>query len=564
MKSAGLSYDDAHDWYRDAVIYELSVKGFCDGNGDGIGDFVGLCQKLDYLQELGVDTLWLLPFYPSPMRDDGYDIADYYDVAEPYGTLEDFDRFLEEAHRRGLRVITELVINHTSDQHPWFERARQAPKGSPARDFYVWSDDPEQWSEARIIFFDVESSNWTLDPVTGEYFWHRFYSHQPDLNYENPLVHEAIFEVVDFWLDRGVDGMRLDAIPYLYEEEGTNCENLPRTHQFLKKLHRHVHERHPECMLLAEANQPIEEVVEFFGTAEEPECDMAFHFPLMPRMYLSLATQSSEPLERVIEQTPSLPEHGQWALFLRNHDELTLEMVTEEERAYMYERFAPEPRMRSNEGIRRRLAPLLDDDRRQIELLHALLLAMPGTPVLYYGDEIGMGDNIYLGDRHGVRTPMQWSPDRNAGFSEAPREQLYLPVIQEGLYTYLVRNVEAARATPSSLFHFVRRLLEARQRVGMLGRAHFRVLETGDERLFAFERYDPDDPQARRFVMVANLSETSVCARLELSHLAGASVTEVMGAEPFCPVTEAPYPLTLAGRQWFWLMVEPDASGEEE
>jgi maltose alpha-D-glucosyltransferase/alpha-amylase len=392
-------------WYKDAVIYQLHIKAFCDANGDGIGDFEGLRQKLDYLQNLGINTIWMLPFYPSPLRDDGYDIADYYDVNPDYGTLEDFKKFLDDAHERGIRVITELVINHTSDQHEWFHKARKSPPGSPEREMYVWSDTPEKYQDARIIFQDFEPSNWSWDPVAKAYYWHRFYHHQPDLNFENTTVHDAIFEMLDFWLGMGVDGLRLDAIPYLYEEEGTNCENLPQTHAFLKRLRSYVDEKYPNRMLLAEANQWPEDAVEYFGN--DDECHMSFHFPIMPRLYMSLYMEDRFPIIDILEQTPAIPENAQWAMFLRNHDELTLEMVTDEERDYMYQVYANDPRARINLGIRRRLAPLLNNDRRKIELLNFLLFSLPGTPVIYYGDEIGMGDNYYLGDRDGVRTPMQ-------------------------------------------------------------------------------------------------------------------------------------------------------------
>ncbi|HET9769023.1 MAG TPA: maltose alpha-D-glucosyltransferase, partial [Thermoanaerobaculia bacterium] len=436
-------------WYKDAVIYELHVRGFADSDADGIGDFRGLTGKLDYLQDLGVTALWLLPFYPSPLKDDGYDIADYRTVHPSYGTLEDFKLFLREAHRRGLRVITELVINHTSDQHPWFQRARRARPGSAARDYYVWSDDPTRYSETRIIFKDFETSNWTWDPVAKAYYWHRFYHHQPDLNFESPQVRKEVLRALDYWLDMGVDGLRLDAIPYLYEREGTNCENLPETHGFLKQLRAHVDENHVGKMLLAEANQWPEDSVAYFGDGDE--CHMAFHFPVMPRLFMSLRMEDRFPIVDILQQTPDIPESSQWAVFLRNHDELTLEMVTDEDRDYMYRVYASDPQARINLGIRRRLAPLLGNDRRRIELMNALLCSLPGTPVLYYGDEIGMGDNIYLGDRNGVRTPMQWSPDRNAGFSRANPQKLFLPVIIDPEYHFEATNAEAQLGNPHSL-----------------------------------------------------------------------------------------------------------------
>jgi len=436
-------------WYKDAIIYQVHVKAFYDTNGDGVGDFRGLLEKLDYLQQLGVTAIWLLPFYPSPLKDDGYDIADYLSVQPSYGTLDDFRQFLNEAHRRGLRVITELVINHTSDQNPWFQRARRAPPGSPLRDFYVWSDNPARYAEARIIFKDFEHSNWTYDPVAKQYFWHRFYSHQPDLNFDNPAVHEAVLKVLDFWLDMGVDGLRLDAVPYLYEREGTNCENLPETHAYLKSLRRHIDASYRNRMLLAEANQWPEDAAAYFGDGDE--CHMNFHFPLMPRLFMSIQMEDRFPIIDILDQTPAIPENCQWATFLRNHDELTLEMVTDEERDYMYRMYASDPRARINLGIRRRLAPLLGGSRRKTELISALLFSLPGTPVLYYGDEIGMGDNFFLGDRNGVRTPMQWSPDRNAGFSRANPQEVYLPVIIDPEYHYESVNVENQERNLSSL-----------------------------------------------------------------------------------------------------------------
>ncbi|HKQ37793.1 MAG TPA: maltose alpha-D-glucosyltransferase, partial [Verrucomicrobiae bacterium] len=423
-------------WYKNAVIYQLHVRAFHDSNEDGIGDFRGLVEKMDYLQDLGVSTIWIQPFYPSPLKDDGYDIADYYSINPIYGTLSDFKRVLREAHARNLRVITELVVNHTSEQHPWFQRARRAKSGNAWRDFYVWSDTPEKYKDARIIFKDFETSNWAWDPVARAYYWHRFYSHQPDLNYDSPHVHKEVIKALDFWLDMGVDGLRLDAVPYLYEREGTSCENLPETHEFLKKLRSHMDEKYGDRMLLAEANQWPEDAVNYFGGGRGDECHMAFHFPLMPRIFMAVRMEDRVPIVDILQQTPSIPETSQWAVFLRNHDELTLEMVTDEERDYMYRVYAHDVRARINLGIRRRLAPLLGNDRKKIELLHMLLLSLPGTPVLYYGDEIGMGDNTYLGDRNGVRTPMQWSSDKNAGFSRATPPALYLPLIVEPEYHY--------------------------------------------------------------------------------------------------------------------------------
>src|SRR6202522_1972255 len=448
-------------WYKDAVIYQLHVKAFADSNNDGIGDFAGLTEKLDYLQALGVTALWLLPFYPSPLRDDGYDISDYRQIHPSYGTLRDFRTFLREAHRRGMRVITELVLAHTSDQHPWFQRARLAKPGTNFRDFYTWSDTPDKFSEARIIFTDSETSNWAYDQEAKAYYWHRFYSHQPSLNYDNPSVRQSILDVVDFWLSMGVDGLRLDAVPYLYARVGTTCENLPETFAFLRQLRRHIDERFEGRMLLAEANQWPEDAVRYMGNGDE--CHMAFHFPLMPRMFMAARQEDRFPIVDILAETPPLPENCHWALFLRNHDELTLEMVTDEERDYMYRVYAHDRRMRINLGIRRRLAPLLDNDRRKIELINALLFSLPGTPVIYYGDEIGMGDNIYLGDRNGVRTPMQWSADRNAGFSRANPQKLYMPITIDPAYHYEAINVEGQQNNPHSLLWWTKRLIEQRK-----------------------------------------------------------------------------------------------------
>src|SRR5437870_3630906 len=455
----GVQLKDDPLWYKDAVLYELHVRAFYDSTGDGVGDFRGLAQKLDYLQDLGVTTVWLLPFCPSPLKDDGYDMSDYADVHPTYGTLNDFETFLREAHRRGVRVITELALNHTSDQHPWFQRARRAKPGSPWRDFYVWSDTPEKYQDARIIFKDFEPSNWTWDPIARAYYWHRFYSHQPDLNFDNPAVHREIQRVFEFWLDLGVDGFRLDAVPYLYERESTSCESLPETHAYLKKLRAHVDGKYGDRMLLAEANQWPEEAVTYFGAGKGDECHMAFHFPLMPRLFMALRMEDNVPIVDILDQTPAIPETSQWALFLRNHDELTLEMVTDEERDYMYRVYAADRRARINLGIRRRLAPLLGNSRRKIELMNVLLFSLTGTPIIYYGDELGMGDNIYLGDRNGVRTPMQWSIDRNAGFSQAETAALYSPVIADPPYSYHSVNVAAQERTPTSLLRWMRRLI---------------------------------------------------------------------------------------------------------
>src|SRR5262245_58434050 len=453
--------DDDPLWYRDAIIYELHVRAFHDSAGDGVGDFRGLAEKLDYRTDLGITALWLLPFYPSPLRDDGYDISDYTSVHPAYGTLADFKHLLREAHRRGLRVITELVLNHTSDQHPWFQEARRAPRGSPERDFYVWSDTADRYKEARVIFKDFESSNWSWDPVAGAYYWHRFYAHQPDLNWVNPAVRKAMRRVLDFWLEMGVDGLRLDAVPYLYEREGTSCENLPETHAALKALRRHVDERYGSRVLLSEANQWPEDAVAYFGEGDESH--MAFHFPLMPRMFMAVRMEDRYPIVDILAQTPLVPAGSQWALFLRNHDELTLEMVTDEERDYMYRVYAHDPQARINLGIRRRLASLLGNDRKRIELMTGLLFSLPGTPVLYYGDEIGMGDNIFLGDRDGVRTPMQWSGDRNAGFSRANPQRLYLPVVIDPAFSYESLNVESQQENLNSLLSWTKRLIALRK-----------------------------------------------------------------------------------------------------
>jgi maltose alpha-D-glucosyltransferase/alpha-amylase len=544
-------------WYKDAIIYELHVRAFYDSNGDGIGDFAGLCEKLPYLQDLGVTAIWLLPFYPSPLRDDGYDIQDYCDVHPTYGTLRDFREFLEEAHHRGLRVITELVLNHTSDQHPWFQKARRAKPGSRWRDFYVWSDTPDKYKEARIIFKDFETSNWTWDPVAKAYYWHRFYSHQPDLNYDHPAVRKTIFAVVDFWLSMGVDGMRLDAVPYLYEREGTNCENLPETHQFLKQLRAFVDQRHRGRTLLAEANQWPDDAVAYFGQSDE--CHMAFHFPLMPRLFMAIHMEDRFPIVDILEQTPPIPETCQWALFLRNHDELTLEMVTDEERDYMYRVYASDAQARINLGIRRRLAPLLGNNRRKIELMNGLLFSLPGTPVIYYGDEIGMGDNIYLGDRNGVRTPMQWSGDRNAGFSRANPQKLYLPVIIDPEYHYEAVNAEAQQNNPHSLLWWMKRLIALRRRYKAFGRGTLEMLHPENPRVLAFLR----QYQEERLVVVANLSRFFEYAELDLSRFRGWTPVELFGGRSFPVVGDAPYVLTLGPHQFCWFqLVAPGRPAE--
>ncbi|MCB9484060.1 MAG: maltose alpha-D-glucosyltransferase [Dehalococcoidia bacterium] len=538
-------------WYKDAIIYEVHVRAFADSNGDGIGDFQGLTNHLDYLQQLGVNTIWVLPFYPSPLRDGGYDIAEYTSINPDYGTMRDFTRFVREAHDRGMRVITELVVNHTSDQHPWFQRARRAPKGSAARDWYVWSDTDEKYAGTRIIFTDTETSNWAWDPVAGQYYWHRFFSHQPDLNYENPQVRRAITRVMQFWFDKGVDGMRLDATPYLCEREGTNNENLPETHEVIKEWRAFVDERYEDKMLLAEANQWPDDVRAYFGDGDE--CHMAFHFPVMPRLFMALRQEDRQPIVDILARTPDIPETSQWALFLRNHDELTLEMVTDEERDYMYSIYAADPRMRINVGIRRRLAPLLDNNRRAIELLHALLFSLPGTPILYYGDELGMGDNVFLGDRDGVRTPMQWNGDRNAGFSRADPASLYLPTIQDPLYGYQAVNVEAQERSASSLLNWMRRMVALRSRRPAFGRGDLVMLHPENRAVLAFLRIDGDVPT----LIVANLSRFAQAVELDLSDYAGRQPVEVIGQQSFPPISDAPYVLTVGPHGFYWFDLTP-------
>jgi maltose alpha-D-glucosyltransferase/alpha-amylase len=528
----------------------VHVRAFHDSNGDGIGDFRGLTRKLDYLQDLGVTAIWLLPFYPSPLRDDGYDIADYRNIHPDYGTMEDFKEFLAASHERGIRVITELVVNHTSDEHPWFQRARHAEPGSPERDFYVWSDTPKKYQEARIIFQDFEHSNWAWDPVAEAYYWHRFYSHQPDLNFENPEVQQALFDAMDYWLDMGVDGMRLDAVPYLYEREGTNCENLPETHAFLKQLRTHVDDKYDDRMLLAEANQWPEDAAAYFGDGDE--CHMNFHFPVMPRLYLALQQEDRFPIVDIMEQTPEIPDNSQWAIFLRNHDELTLEMVTDEERDFMYRAYAREARARVNLGIRRRLAPLLENNRRRIELMNALLFALPGTPVLYYGDEIGMGDNIFLGDRNGVRTPMQWSGDRNAGFSRANPQQLFLPVVIDPEYNYEAINVEVQQSNPSSLLWWTKRLLALRKRYKAFARGTTRFLRPENRKVLVILREYEDE----RILVVANMSRFSQFAELDLSEFTGMVPVELFGRTLFPPIGDLPYFLTLGPNAVHWFSLE--------
>ena len=537
-------------WYKDAIVYELHVRAFHDSNADGIGDLRGLIQKLDYLQDLGVTALWLLPFYPSPLRDDGYDISGYTSIHPQYGTVREFRQLLREAHQRGLRVLTELVLNHTSDQHPWFQRARRAKPGSSARDFYVWSDTPDRYREARIIFKDFESSNWSWDPVAQAYYWHRFYSHQPDLNFDNPEVREAMFEVVDFWMDMGVDGMRLDAVPYLFEREGTNCENLPETFEYLKELRAHIDARYGDRLLLAEANQWPEDAVAYLGKGDL--CQMAFHFPLMPRMFMATRMEDRFPIVDILQQTPQIPEAAQWALFLRNHDELTLEMVTDEERDYMYRWYAHDPQARINLGIRRRLAPLLGNDRRLIEMMSGLLFSMPGTPVVYYGDEIGMGDNIYLGDRNGVRTPMQWSADRNGGFSKANPQRLYAPVIIDPEYHAESINVESQQANPNSLLWWTKRMIALRNRHQAFGRGSLEFLFPENRKVLTYLRTYGEE----RILVVVNLSRHSQYVELDLSRFREFVPVEMFGGIDFPKIGELPYLLTLAPHGFYWFLLQ--------
>ncbi len=540
-------------WYKDAIIYELHIKAYFDANDDGVGDFPGLTQKLDYLQDLGVTALWLLPFYPSPQRDDGYDIADYLDVNRAYGTIADFRTLVREAHRRDLKVITELVVNHTSDQHPWFQRARQAKPGSSHRDYYVWSDTDQKYSGTRIIFTDTESSNWAWDPVAKAYYWHRFFSHQPDLNFDNPAVIRSVNKAMSFWLELGVDGLRLDAVPYLVEREGANNENLPETHAVLRQLRTWLDQNFEGRMFLAEANQWPEDVLPYFGDGDE--CHMAFHFPLMPRIYMALAREDRHPIADIMRQTPEIPESCQWAIFLRNHDELTLEMVTDRERDYLWQFYAAERQARINLGIRRRLAPLLENDRRKIELLNSLLMSMPGTPVLYYGDEIGMGDNIFLGDRNGVRTPMHWSPDRNGGFSRADPARLYSPAIMDPVYGFQSVNVEAQQRNPSSLLNWTRRLIAMRKAYHAFGRGSLSFLYPGNRKVLAYLRQHG----AETMLCVANLSRATQPVELDLAAFKGRVPVEVLGGTALPPIGELPYFVTLAPYGFFWFLLREEA-----
>ncbi len=548
------------DWFKRAVFYEVLVRAFRDADGNGSGDLQGLTSKLDYLQWLGVDCLWLPPFYASPLRDGGYDISDFRAVLPEFGTVEDFVVLLDQAHRRGIRVVTDLVMNHTSDAHPWFRESRHDPDG-PYGDFYVWSDDDARYADARIIFVDTEASNWTYDPVRGQFYWHRFFSHQPDLNFENPEVGEAMIDVLRFWLDLGIDGFRLDAVPYLFEEEGTNCENLPRTHEFLRRCRKVVDDEYPDRVLLAEANQWPADVVAYFGdpAVGGDECHMAFHFPLMPRIFMAVRRESRFPISEILAQTPRIPSGAQWGIFLRNHDELTLEMVTDDERDYMYAEYASDPRMKANIGIRRRLAPLLDNDRNQLELFTAMLLSLPGSPVLYYGDEIGMGDNIWLGDRDSVRTPMQWTPDRNAGFSLCDPGRIYLPVIMDPVYGYQSVNIEAQSNSSQSLLNWTRRMIQIRHEHLAFGLGEFAELDSSNPSVLAYTRYhrDPASGDARHdmVICVNNLSRFPQPVELDLSEHIGEVLVELTGGVHFPPVGELPYLLTLPGHGFYWFQV---------
>ncbi|GAA4322799.1 maltose alpha-D-glucosyltransferase [Pontixanthobacter gangjinensis] len=539
-------------WYKDAIIYELHIKAFFDSNGDGIGDFEGLMQKLDYLEDLGVTAIWLLPFYPSPLRDDGYDIADYYSINPSYGNVEDFKNFIEEAHSRGLKVITELVINHTSDQHPWFQRARKAPEGTEERDYYVWSDDPHKYKDARIIFTDTEPSNWSWDSEAQAYYWHRFFSHQPDLNFDNSKVQQEVFEILDYWCKMGVDGFRLDAVPYLFEREDTNCENLPQTHEFLKKLRAYVDENYDDKLLLAEANMWPEDSAAYFGDGDE--CHMNYHFPIMPRMFMAVKMEDRYPIIDIIDQTPEIPENCQWGIFLRNHDELTLEMVTDEERDYMYKVYTKDPQAKINVGIRHRLAPLLDNNRSKIELMNVLLFSLPGTPIVYYGDEIGMGDNFYLGDRDGVRTPMQWTADRNAGFSLANPQKLYLPLIIDPEYKYESVNVETQQMISSSLLWWMKRVIGMRKKYKAFGRGDIEFLSPSNSKIIAYTRTYEDE----KILVLANLSRFSQPAELDLEEYKGHTPIEVFSHNKFPRITERPYLFTLSPFGYYWFVLEKE------
>jgi len=544
----------AHDWYKDAVFYEVHVRAFFDSNGDGKGDFAGLTQKLPYIRDLGVTCIWLLPMYPSPLRDDGYDIADFYNLHPDYGTMEDFERCLEEAHHLGLRVIADLVVNHTSSECAWFQEARR-DRNSPYRDYYVWSDDPTKYKDARIIFCDTEASNWTYDPVAGQHYWHRFFSHQPDLNFDNPAVHDEILRVVDYWMDKGLDGFRVDAIPYLYEREGTNCENLPETHDFCRKLRAHFESKYPGGLLLAEANQWPQTVVQYFGNNDQ--FHMCFNFPLMPRMFMAIRREDKTPIVDIISQLPPIPEDCQWATFLRNHDELTLEMVTDEDRDYMWREYAADPRMRLNLGIRRRLFPLMDNDRRQVELLHSLLFTLPGSPILYYGDEIGMGDNIYLGDRNGVRTPMQWSGDRNAGFSRTMPSRLYSPLIIDPLYNYEAVNVEAA-SNRASFLNWLRHVIQIRQSHKAFSRGKVQFLHNANPRVLTYICSYKDDIA----LVVNNLSRFSQYVEMDMKEYQGYVPEDLFGGTNFPEIGELPYMITVGPHGFYWFRLKRKGNGQ--
>jgi maltose alpha-D-glucosyltransferase / alpha-amylase len=543
MESA-LRTDDP-SWYKDAIFYELHVRAFNDSNGDGVGDFRGLLDKLGYLQSLGITVIWLLPFFPSPLRDDGYDISDYTSINPAYGTMEEFDLFLQEAHRCGLAVMIELVLNHTSDEHSWFQAARRSPE-DPRRDWYVWSDTDERYRGVRIIFTDTERSNWAWDPAAKAYYWHRFFHHQPDLNYDNSEVREEIWKVMKFWLDRGVDGFRLDAVPYLVEREGTSCENLPETHQVLKFYRKRVDDHYPGRFLLAEANQWPSDVRPYFGSGDE--CHLAFHFPLMPRMFMGLRLEDRKPIIEILEKTPPIPDNCQWAIFLRNHDELTLEMVTDDERDYMYDEYARDRIARLNLGIRRRLAPLVENDRRRVELMNSMLMSLPGSPVVYYGDEIGMGDNVHLGDRNGVRTPMQWSGGWNAGFSTAEPEQLYFPVISNSLYGFQVINVESQRRSEHSLLSWMKRMIQLRKSTRVFGRGSIDFLRPANHRVLAYVRQLGDE----RVLVINNLSSSAHAVELDLGQLEGLIPIEMLGGNPFPRIKRQPYLVTLGPHQFYW------------
>ncbi|MEM3852397.1 MAG: maltose alpha-D-glucosyltransferase, partial [Methanomassiliicoccales archaeon] len=552
----GESLNEDPLWFRDAIFYEVSVKSFYDSNDDGVGDINGLRLKLGYLKELGVDCLWLLPFYRSPLKDDGYDISDYYSIQPEYGTIDDFKALVKDAHSMGIRIITDLVMNHCSDQHPWFIEAKSS-RDSPRRNWFVWSDTDDKYKDARIIFIDTEKSNWAWEPLTKQYYWHRFYSHQPDLNYENPDVREEMKNVIRYWLRMGLDGFRCDAVPYLFEKEGTNCENLPETHAFFKEIRKMIDSEFPGCILLAEANQWPTEAKAYFGNQDE--FHMAFNFPLMPRIFIGLAKEDSFPIINIIKQVLPIPERCDWGVFLRNHDELTLEMVTDEERDIMYAEYAKHPKMRLNLGIRRRLAPLVDDDRATIELLHALLFAVPGSPILYYGDEIGMGDNIYLGDRNGVRTPMQWSYDRNAGFSRADSEQLYSPVITNPNYHYESVNVESEKRLPSSLLNWVIKMIKVRKKYSkVLGRGEIEFLEHDNRKVLAYMRVYEE----QRMLCIFNLSRKPTYLRLNLQGFAECTPVEAITGVPFPPIGKLPYFFTLSPRAFFWLDIQPPGGVE--